>query len=848
MRHYSSKSIHALLMSAVRKYRPFIHAFTCAALLCVSSPSSGQLIAGEVSYFEPEIQTKPVGISLSPMPTFLGHDVMNTPPEAAWPLPVSPPHIYDPRSLAMFDAGSHQSVLEQSVTDSTLQLDPQMSPSPRINEPQAQGSIEQNEPVDLEADSLGYDNEQGLIVAEGNVELVQAGRILRAERVSYNQKTDEVIASGNVVLNEPNGDVHFMDEVRLRDEMRQGFVSEIQSYLADGGQFTAKSGERKNATLLTMYDASYTPCECEGDKNGNPTWQIRASEVTIDEEANRIRYKDARFELFGVPVAYTPYLSHPDGKVKRKSGLMSPSIGFDSDLGLILTQNYFVDIAQNRDATVGLMLTTREVPVGLAEYRHRFTNAELILNASGTYANREDSVAGVTVQTEEEFRGHIKGEGLWDITEKWRSGFNLSVASDDQYLREYDFSSEDVLQNRVYAERFSGRHYFTAQLLGFQDVRVEEEQTDQPNILPEIEASFLGDPNDTLGGRWSLDISSLALHREDGQDMTRLVTDAGWARQYVTNFGLVNTLDVSARGDVYWVSDRDLAVNQNGRSNNAEATRGFVQAHMVSRYPLVKDMSRMQAMIEPIAAITLAPNIDSENDAIPNEDSQDVQLDASNLFEPDRFPGLDRIEDRSRATYGARAGLYGYGGSYGEVFAGQSYNFDDGDNPFPDGSGLSRQESDFVGQISGGYDNRYFANYRFQIESDNLNSQRHEFDGSVDFGRLNLSTRYLFAKSLEGTDIDDSREQARFGASFDVTKQWRVRGHVLQDLGEDPGLREASIGLDYFGCCISFSLTGERTNTSDASGDSGTDILFRIGLKGLGEFETNNTSDWDGSN
>ncbi len=75
-----------------------------------------------------------------------------------------------------------------------------------------------------------------------------------------------------------------------------------------------------------------------------------------------------------------------------------------------------------------------------------------------------------------------------------------------------------------------------------------------------------------------------------------------------------------------------------------------------------------------------------------------------------------------------RSGLYGYGGSHGEVFIGQSHRFDDDDNPFPEGSGLDNQESDVVGQISTIYKNDFGANYRFQLDSRNLSSNRHEVD------------------------------------------------------------------------------------------------------------------------
>jgi LPS-assembly protein len=562
-------------------------------------------------------------------------------------------------------------------------------------------------------------------------------------------------------------------------------------------------------------------------------------EVTYDEETHRVSYKKARFEIFGVPLLFTPFLSHSDGKVKQKSGLLSPTAGYDSQLGMMMTNRYYWVISKDRDATIGVMATSKEAPVLLTGYRQRFDNAAIRADGSLTRSGRTDSVAGLDVAKKDDWRGHLFADGLWDINDKWRAGTTLELASDDQYLRQYDFSSKDVLESQVYAERFSGRNYGAARAIAFQDTRILENRTDQPNVLPEIEARFLGKPNEVLGGRWSLEASALGLQRfGSDQDMNRTVLTGGWQRRVITGFGLVNTLDITARADAYSTRDRDLAETTAGVSGSANRGRGTVRGHFLTSYPVVKAMEKMQAVIEPIVALTMSPNIGERFDSIPNEDSQDIQIDTSNLFEPDRFPGYDRIEDRSRITYGVRNGLYGYDGSSLDTFLGQSYRFTHKDNPFPDGSGLEDQASDIVGRITGVYDKNYGLRYAFQLGQDNMSARRHEIDSHANFDRVQLGGRYLFTKALEGTSIDETREQMGLSAGYKLTDHWRMRTGSLHDLGgEDPGLRKASVGFDYVGCCVSFSTTANRNLTTESSGDSGTEITFRFGLKNIGEFE-----------
>lgn len=700
------------------------------------------------------------------------------------------------------------------------------------------------EAVDFSADSMSHDEAMNIVTARGNVEITQAGRILKADEVIYNVADDRVTARGNVVLLEANGDVHFADEVDVTDRMREGYVRQLRSTLTDGSRFWAEEGQRIGDGTTVMTAAAYTPCAlCETNPDAPPAWALRAGEVRHEKEDQRIVYNNATFELWGVPVVWLPYFTHADGTVKQKSGFLTPSFGYKSDLGVMLGNSYYFALDPSYDLTLGLTAMSNQAPLLTGEYRQRFENAQLILSGSTTYAKRTDLREDTDVRRDAEMRGHLFAKGRWDIDEKWRAGLGVEVASDDQYMRQYDFSSKDVLENELYVERFSGRDYAVARALGFQDIRVVENQTDQPNVLPEIVASFLGEPGQVLGGRWSADVSTLSLNRTGkGQDMNRIVTQLGWQRRFTSDTGLVSTVDLTARADGYSTNDRDLTQPGSGTSNSGEKGRAFAQAHVVASYPLVKPLERAQIVVEPTIALTAAPDVSNRSSAIPNEDSQDAQIDASNLFNADRFPGLDRIEDNSRVTYGVRTSLHGDEGSRVEVFAGQSYRFSDRNNPFPDGSGLSDRKSDIVGQVVADYKQRFGLNYRFQLDNDNLASRRHEAGAYASVGPVRVNAQYLFANPIEGTSLDDNREQVSVGMAYRVNPEWQVRSAVLHDLGADPGLRRATFGVDYSGECFTTSATLDRNLTRNSSGESSTEIFFRIGLKNLGEFQTSGIS------
>lgn len=696
------------------------------------------------------------------------------------------------------------------------------------------------EPVDLEADSLSYDDGREIVTASGDAFLTQGQRILRANNMAYDLAQDEAVASGNVVLNEANGDIHLADTARYKNTLQDGYVQNLRTTLNDGSNFRAEEGLHQGGTKTVMNKASYTPCEpCKADPEKPPTWGIKAREVEHDKEEHRVKYKDATFEALGVPIMYTPYFSHADGTITQESGFLAPSAGYRSELGGFVESSYYWAIAPDQDATLGMMVMTEQAPLALAEYRKRWSEASLELSGGVTYSDRTESTAGRREAENDELRGHVFANALWDMNDKWRSGINAQWTSDDQYMRQYDFTNEDVLENEIYAERFSGRNYASGRLIAYKDIRIREVE-DQPNVVPEIIANFQGEPGAVplVKGSWYANNSLLGLTREgDEQDLMRASTDLGWKRRFISDYGLLTSFRTSLRADAFFTNDRDNSPAGSGRSRSGTDVRVFPQAHMQTSYPMAKEYETFQAKFEPIFALTAAPN-HIENENIPNEDSRDVQIDSSNLFEPNRFPGLDKIEDQSRLTYGIRSGLFGYGNSYADFFIGQSYRLDASNNPFPNGSGLENQESDIVGSFSGQYKDRYYLDYKYQLGSRDLAARRHEVNASADWNRFRLNGNYIFARALDGTNIDETREQVEANAQFYLNENWRLTGGGTHDFGVDPGPRETYLGIDYLGQCLFWSLTGQKNYTNDETGDSGTEILFRIGLKNLGDFET----------
>jgi LPS-assembly protein len=706
----------------------------------------------------------------------------------------------------------------------------------------APAAKKQSSPVDYAANTVDYDQKNRIVTLSGHVELTQEGRKLEADKVIYNLRDDIATAEGHVVIRDTNGDVHHAESVELSDKMRKGLVNSLFTTLADGSRIWAREGIKESETRYRMKDATYTACvACADNPQSRPPWALHAKDVELRKDEHRVVYHNAWLDMGGVPVFYTPYFSHPDGSVEQKSGFLTPSFGYNSELGGFFSQPYYWAISPDMDTTFSLMPTTRQGPLLRNNFRKRWEDAYLETDASITNSSRTDSVGGVAVDKNDKVRGHFFGKGGWDINRYWRARANINLTSDEQYLRQYGFSDDSILDNDVYAEYFNDRDYAIIKGEAFQDIRTDK--SDQPNILPYAEYEKMGEPNALLGGRWSWDSSSLSLARDgNGQDMWRLSTRAAWDRRDIASFGLVLDTELGARADGYTVTNSTAHTLNPAEDENQQLGRFIPNAQFTASYPMQRAFQKFQLRVEPVATLYMAPDINND-DSIPNEDSQDVQLDAGNILEGDRFTGLDRVEDQSHVAYGLKTGLYDYEGGRLTTFLGQSYNFfGNADNPFPNGSGLETRSSDYVGAVNASFDGgRHNVSYRFQVDSDTLASQRHELYAQTEWGPVEADGYYLYAAGAPGTEYPDSREQIRLGSTIDLSDQWSFRGDAIYDLSNvstERGLRRSIFTLNYEHECYNVALTADRYLADQSSGVQDTTIMFRIGLKNLGEYQT----------
>ena len=89
-----------------------------------------------------------------------------------------------------------------------------------------------DERVVLEADTVYENTDDNTIIAEGNVEALYQGRVLRADRLIYDRATERARASGNVIIIEADGSQQFADEIDVGANLSDGYAIGYSARLA----------------------------------------------------------------------------------------------------------------------------------------------------------------------------------------------------------------------------------------------------------------------------------------------------------------------------------------------------------------------------------------------------------------------------------------------------------------------------------------------------------------------------------------------------------------------------------------------------------------------------------------
>ena len=697
--------------------------------------------------------------------------------------------------------------------------------------------------IEFSADTVTYDSRDEVITAIGRVRMQREGNYLAADQVTWTRQTGEVKAAGNVVVVTPEGDKLVSDSVVLTDSLRDGTIENLLVVLESGGRIAATRATRTNGQTV-LENAVYSPCPVLTASGcpKNPSWKIVAARVVQDPVTERIRFQGGRIQLFGVTLPLLPVFSI-GGDGDGMTGALVPDIAISSTNGFEIALPYYWRFAPNRDFTLTPHVYTKSLPAIEGRYRALTSLGAFQVGGFLTYSEAADpDPQALDPDSDNRIRGYFEANGKFQLDPYWSVTSSLRAATDKTVTRRYDITRDAELRNFIEAERISPNSYISISGWAFQGLRVDDDQEEIPIALPAVDARFLLDDH-VLGGQVELQANSLAILRIDGQDTQRAFASARWDLRTLTRMGQELTLTAFARGDAYHSDENDETPLAIYRGEEGWQFRGIGALAADFRWPFIGPAFGGTQRLVPRVQLVLTPP--TPNLEIPNEDARSVDLEDSNLFALNRFPGYDRWEDGSRVTYGVEWSIDRPNVAIHSVI-GQSYRLTRNPGIFPDGTGLTDRWSDIVGRTRVRFGRFIDVTHRFRVDKDNLAPRRNEIDLTVGNDETYAQIGYLRLNRNISASVEDLRdkEELRLAGRLKFARYWSVFGATVLDLTgkeEDPlSLADGyepvrhRLGISYEDECLELGVSWKRDYERIGEFKKGSTFALRFALKGIG--------------
>ncbi len=666
------------------------------------------------------------------------------------------------------------------------------------------------------------------LVASGNVEVLFEGRRLQASKITYDGENDRLLIDGPITVREPDGTVTLADRADLDTEMRNGILIGARVVFNSQVQMAANALTRAEGRYSRLTKATITSCRiCETGRP--PIWQIRAANIVHDEEARQLYFDNAQLRVFDVPVAYMPRLRLPDPTLDRARGFLTPVFENSSLLGFGLKLPYFIPIGDDKDITLTPYLAESSRTLEF-RYRQAFVNGDI--SVIGAVSN-DDTY-------EDEWRGYLFGTGRFDLSRDFDLAFDLKVASDDDYLFDYDYHSEKRLRSEIAVERARRDDYIRGALTYVHTQQSGETQSLIPSIIASSEYERRFYPA-ALGGEFRLgaelhshfrssDLSTDGTDFDpwaDGRDVTRLTGTADWLRNWTLPGGVLAEVRTGLAFDAFNVS-------QGGTLAEETASELTPSAALKLRWPLLKRTGTgVSHLLEPVAQVSW---VGGDNPAVPNDESTRVEFDEGNLFSLSRFSAPDRRERGVNAAYGLQWTRFDPKGWEGSLAVGQVYRDEIEREPtglpsFTESSGLQSSFSDVLiaGQIKTANGLTFTGRGLFD---DAFDTTKAEARASWQTATFDLGATYVWLQSDPAEERDETYSEWSFDGSYRFARHWRASADLRYDVARDFRV-ESGLGLSYTNECVVMAVRASRRYTNSSNVSPTTNISFTIGLRGF---------------
>lgn len=740
----------------------------------------------------------------------------------------------------------------------------------------------ENSLYEIEGKKIIYEDDKNLIIASGDAYAKdQFGKEIYADKIEYNKKEltistfkksiyldgkgnkleannffydlslKKIIASGDVNYFSNTND-HFKFSIfEYYEELQRGSGKNFSGLLDDKSSLEGASAkiDQIKGSLIVSQDKSrkkrnaYTSCENEKGLTASilekcPDWSITSSKTRHDQKEKMIYHKNVLVNIKNVPLFYTPYFSHPDPSVKRKSGFLPPSIKNFKNLGRSFKAPYFLVLGESKDFTLTPTYYIEEHPIFLGEYRQKNKNSELYIDTSYSPGYKElnkKKKDGTLINRTGGSRNHFFFNFLGTYDDLFFTSndleMNIQKISQKNYLKVHqintEYIKEDVssLQNNIILRSYEDNKRLDLEAHVYENKHEENHSKKYQYTLPSIRFNnFIEKFNQTITFSNSFSAKNL------GENINQM----NQVNQIDTASDLKKVNSIQGMGSVFMTRVRNGNVYNNDVTNTKENLNNdvYLTLAMENSFPLVKYVGNTEESINPIIFSKYTTG------SMANASAQSKILHYNDVFSMDRNNSETNNETGASVGYGISYNINKKNfenevyldaeASIGQVLRNSTLE------EMPKNSSLQEKSSDFAGistfKIKSKKLNNSELDLRFNyVVNKDLNALlKNEIITKFENDNNNLIVSYYEEAKIGDTHYVDLEYEKKFDNNLNFSMG--IRKNLAEDFSETN-----FIGANYDSDCLKIELNLSKKFYNNQDIRPSNNLTFSIMLKPFGK-------------
>ena len=652
-------------------------------------------------------------------------------------------------------------------------------------------SNENDNEIIINADEILILDNGNKIKASGDIKIKTSEFDSTSDNSTYNKELNQIKSSGNIIIKDNLNNYYYFDYLTTDKNFETALGSNVKVRTSDNARIVGKSFSRQKSNFNQINNASYTPCLSENYLIKNcPGWKLDAKKVIHDTEKKTIYYENTVLSILNIPILYTPFFSHPDPSVKKKSGILMPSITSDNTLGTTLSVPLFYNIANNYDVTITPTIQTKADDYYSLNYRHLTENHMFNLESS---ISSNESNTGT--------KNHIFIDG--NVKNPYgKFEYKIQTSNNDTYLRKNQINDLTILRSGLSFTKEMQNSYLDFKSHSYKHLNNIPNQKWE-YIYPSINYNVYNYNDPFLNKNW--EVKNAFLNYRD--------IDKNYKQEISSEIISNNTIVLKNVGLRFENVLQNRVIYYNDTENDFNQVRVFPQLSSKISFPLIKNDSKKSQILEPVLMPIIAPYNNYRND-------QNVSN--SNIFSLNRETSFSQWESGPRLNYGLNW-LVSYDDLAINTNVGQSLKLNKESNE------SKEEKSDYF--ITNIIDFKSFGYIKtdLTIDSENIYLKDNNINTSINIGNI----KFGFDYDYESNNRIKTSEQISIGTKVNLRKDINLIASIRKDLMKEKSIGNA-VGIHYENDClaINFDYFKDFTAVGDIKNSHG--FSFTITLKPFG--------------